>query len=69
MIKIKTEFDFETDDVIVKNYKIKNTCTMEHIGLITFLIKSIKSNCELLDIPMSTEEIFELVKEMEEENE
>ena len=69
MIKIKTEFDFETNNLIIKEYKIKNSCTMEHLGLITHLVKEIKSNCELLDIPMSTDKIFELVKEMEKENE
>ena len=66
MINIKTTIDLEKEKFSVKKYKINNSCMLEHIGLIIFLIEMIKENDETMTDKEIFKEIKAIRKEMEE---
>ncbi len=65
MIKLKTIIDLENEKFGVKKYEIHNSCALEHIGLIVFLMEQIQEN----DETMTDKEIFKQIKEVRKEME
>ena len=57
MIKVKTKYNFDTDIFTLGLYKTKNTCTMEHLALISKLIDMIMENSD-----MTRKEILNILK-------
>lgn len=69
MIKIKSIYNDDLDKTSIKQYKFKKTHTMEHLGLILFLIKQMKLNQKKLGNELTTKDIFQYIEAMEEINE
>jgi len=65
MIKLKTMIDLENEKFGVKKYECHNSCTLEHLGLIVFLMEMIQEN----DETMTDKEIFKQIKEVRKEME
>ena len=65
MIKLKTTIDFENEKFSIKKYECHNSCTIEHLGLIVFLMDMIQQN----DETMTDKEIFKQIKEVRKEME
>ena len=65
MIKLKTTIDVENEKFGIKKYEIHNSCTLEHIGLIVFLMEQIQEN----DETMTDKEIFKEIKAVRKEME
>ena len=65
MIKLKTTIDVEKEKFSIKKYEQHNSCTLEHIGLIVFLMEMIQEN----DETMTDKEIFKQIKEVRKEME
>ena len=65
MIKLKTTIDVENEKFGIKKYEIHNSCTLEHIGLIVFLMEQIQQQ----DETMTDKEIFKLIKDTRKEME
>ena len=60
MIKIKTTINVENETFGIKKYEIHNSCALEHIGLIVFLMEQIQEN----DETMTDKEIFKMIKDV-----
>lgn len=65
MIKIKTKIDIENEKFTIAKYDIHNSCTLEHLGLIVFLMEQIQEN----DETMTDKEIFSEIKKVRKEME
>lgn len=65
MIKLKTTIDVENEKFSIKKYEQHNSCTLEHLGLIVFLMEMIQEN----DETMTDKEIFKQIKEVRKEME
>lgn len=65
MIKLKTTIDVDNETFGIKKYEIHNSCTLEHIGLIVFLMEMIQEN----DETMTDKEIFNEIKKVRKEME
>lgn len=65
MIKLKTTIDVDNETFSIKKYECHNSCTLEHLGLIVFLMEKIQEN----DETMTDKEIFKQIKEVRKEME
>ena len=66
MIKLKTTIDVENEKFSIKKYEIHNSCLLEHLGLIVFLMEQIQENDETITDKEIFKQIKEVRKEMEE---